>query len=156
MGLLHRVWSASFWGNRQWGRKCYLSTMTMDPGACPYLKIRHSSKPCLCRLYETNSILSPLVLIIIQGFPGGSDGKWAMQCRRPRFDPWVGKIPWRQKWQPTPVLLPGKFHGQRSIVGYSPWVHKELDWTWINNLTFTLLLFKTIWEQLCSYKYNDK
>ena len=40
-----------------------------------------------------------------------------LQCRRPGFDPWVRKIPWRRKWQPTPVLLPGKFHGQRSLVG---------------------------------------
>ena len=45
------------------------------------------------------------------------------------FDPWVGKIPWRRKWQPTPVLLPGKSHGQRSLVGYSPWGHKESDIT---------------------------
>ena len=43
------------------------------------------------------------------------------------FDPWVGKIPWKRKWQPTPVLLPGKFHGQSSLVGYSPWHCKELD-----------------------------
>ena len=43
-------------------------------------------------------------------------------CRRLRFNPWVRKIPWRKKkWQPTPVLLPGKSHGQRSLVGYSPW-----------------------------------
>ena len=39
------------------------------------------------------------------------------QCRRPGFSPWVGKIPWRRKWQPTPVLLPGESHGQRSLVG---------------------------------------
>ena len=37
------------------------------------------------------------------------------------FYPWVGKIPWRRKWQPTVVFLPGKFHGQRSLAGYSPW-----------------------------------
>ena len=42
---------------------------------------------------------------------------------------WVGKIPWRKKWQPTPVLLPGKSHGQRSLAGYSPWDHEELDTT---------------------------
>ena len=47
----------------------------------------------------------------------------------PRFDPWVGKISWRRKWQPTPVLLPGKSHGWRSLVRYSPWGHKELDTT---------------------------
>jgi len=51
------------------------------------------------------------------------------RCRRPGFDPWLGKIPWRRKWQPTPVFLPGKSHGQRSLVGYSPWGHKELDTT---------------------------
>ena len=43
------------------------------------------------------------------------------------FNPWVGKIPWRRKWQPTPVFLPGKSHGQRSLVGYHPWGHKESD-----------------------------
>ena len=51
------------------------------------------------------------------------------QCRKPGFDPWVGKIPWRRKWQPTPVLLPGKSHGWRSLVGYSPWSRKESDAT---------------------------
>ena len=44
----------------------------------------------------------------------------AHQCRRRVFDPWVRKIPWRGKWQSTPVFLPGKSHGQRSLVGYSP------------------------------------
>ena len=43
--------------------------------------------------------------------------------------PGSGKIPWRRRWQPTPVFLPGKFHGQRSLVGHSPWGHKELDMT---------------------------
>ena len=45
------------------------------------------------------------------------------------FDPWVAKIPWRRKWQPTPVFLPGEFHGQRSLVGYSPCGSKESDTT---------------------------
>ena len=44
-----------------------------------------------------------------------------------KFDPWVMQILWRRKWQPTPVFLPGKSHGQRSLVGYSPWGHKESD-----------------------------
>ena len=52
-----------------------------------------------------------------------------MQYRRPGFHPWVGKIPWRKEWQPTPVLLPGKFHGHRSLAGYSPWGRKELNMT---------------------------
>ena len=42
-----------------------------------------------------------------------------LQSGRPGFDPWDGKIPWRRKWQPTPVLLPGKSHGQRSLVDYT-------------------------------------
>ena len=45
------------------------------------------------------------------------------------FNPWVGKIPWSRKWQPTPVFLPGKFHGQRSLAGYSAWGRKESDTT---------------------------
>ena len=48
-----------------------------------------------------------------------------LQCRRPGFDPWIGKIPWRKEWQPTPVFSPGEFNGQRSLVGYSLWGHKE-------------------------------
>ena len=54
------------------------------------------------------------------------------QCRRPRrceLDPWVRKIRWRRKWQPTPVFLPGESHGQRSQEGYSPWGHKGSDMT---------------------------
>jgi len=47
----------------------------------------------------------------------------------PRFNPWVGKIPWRREWLPTPAFLPGKFHIQKSLVGYSPWGHKESDMT---------------------------
>ena len=57
----------------------------------------------------------------------GKAGSPAM--RRPRFNPWVRKIPWRRKWQPVPVLLPGPFHGWRSLMVYSPWGHKESDMT---------------------------
>ena len=46
--------------------------------------------------------------------------------RGPRFDPWVRKIPWRRAWQPTSVFLPGEFHGQRSLAGYSPWGSKRV------------------------------
>ena len=53
--------------------------------------------------------------------------------KRPGFDPWVWKSPWRRAWQPTPVFLPGESHGQRSLVGYSPWSCKELDTTdWLH------------------------
>ena len=56
-----------------------------------------------------------------------------LQCGRPGFDPWVGKTPWKKKWQPTPVLLPGESHGGRILVGYSPRGCKELDTTeWLH------------------------
>ena len=56
-----------------------------------------------------------------------------LQCGRPGFNPWVGKIPWRRKWQPTPVFLPGESHERRSLVGYSPWGCKESDMTeWLH------------------------
>ena len=50
-----------------------------------------------------------------------------MRCRRYGFDPWVRKIPWKRKWQPTVVFLPRKFYGQRIFVGYRPWGYKESD-----------------------------
>ena len=52
-----------------------------------------------------------------------------LQFRRPGFDPWVGKSPWRREWLPTPVFLPRDFHGQKSLAGYSPWSHEESDTT---------------------------
>ena len=57
----------------------------------------------------------------LNGFPGSSDdNESACQCRRPRFDSWV-QISWRREWLLTPVFLPGRPHGQRSLAGYSPW-----------------------------------
>ena len=50
-----------------------------------------------------------------------------LQCRRPGFSPWVGKMPWRREW--PPVFLPGELHGQRSLAGYSSWGHKDSDTT---------------------------
>ena len=47
--------------------------------------------------------------------------------RKSGFNPWVREIPWKREWQPTPVFLPGEFHGQRSLVGYSPRAHKKSD-----------------------------
>ena len=84
----------------------------------------HSSKASIlwCSAFFT--------LPLVKCFPGGSDGKAsAYNVGRPRFNPWVRKIPWRRKWHPTPVLLPGKSHGLRSLVGYRPWGHKESDTT---------------------------
>ena len=64
------------------------------------------------------------------GFPWWLSSKEpAYQCRRCGFNSWVRKMPWRKKRQPTPVFLLGKSHGQRNLVGYSPWVCKESDMT---------------------------
>ena len=72
-------------------------------------------------------------LLTMVAFPRWFSGKESTcQCRRPwrlRFVPWVGKIPWRRKWQPTPVFLPGESHGQRSLAGYSLWSCRvRYDW----------------------------
>ena len=64
------------------------------------------------------------------GFPRWLSGKkTTCQWGRHGFSPWIGKIPWRGKWQPTPLFLPGKSHGQRSLAVYSPWGRKEPDMT---------------------------
>ena len=75
------------------------------------------------------------------GFPGGSVGKESTcnvgDTGRHGLNPQVGKIPWRRAWQTIPVFLPGKLHGQRNLVGYSPWGHKELDTTEVTEHTHT-------------------
>ena len=75
--------------------------------------------------------------LLAQRFPGIGEqgGRLGLQCRRLRLDPWVRKIPWRRKWQPTPVFLPGESSGQRNLEGYSPWGRKESDST--ERLTLT-------------------
>ena len=80
---------------------------------------------------NSSSLLHQLVATILcYAFPSWPSGKEsAYQCRRHRFDPWVGKIPWRRKGQPTPVFLPGKFHRQRSLGDYSSCNSKESDTT---------------------------
>ena len=98
---------------------------------CSFLN--RNKMPLFCNLRslknpdELRDFLSAVV-----GFPGGSSGKeHACQCRkhkRHRFNPWVGKIPWRRAWQPNPVFLPGESHGQ-SLVDYSPYSHRESDMT---------------------------
>jgi len=100
---------------------------------------------------------------------GSSSKESTCQCRRferYKFDFWVRKIPWRRKWQPTPVFLPGEFHGQRNLVGYSPWGLKESDTTeqvlddgktkpsvsLFFNISFIYLL---IWLPLSSLQHMD-
>ena len=95
----------------------------------------------LCKLYNTRQAgiaLSDFVWQQVevgrQGFPGDvvvKESAWhSRRCNRHGFHSWVqGKSPQRRKWQPTPVFLPGTVHGQRILVGYSPWSHKESDTT---------------------------
>ena len=80
-------------------------------------KHRHVHSTCLCSVTQ---VCDPLRL------PWWL--RWenvCLQWGRPAFNPWVGKIPWRRKWQPAPIPLPGKTHGQRSLTGYSPQGSKE-------------------------------
>ena len=91
---------------------------SMDRGA--WQAIVHGLAKSQTRLSDCHS------LYIYIGLPRQFSGReYACQCKRCRFSPWVGKIPWRRKWRPTLVLLPGKSHGQKSLVSYSPQGHKE-------------------------------
>ena len=77
------------------------------------------------------------------GFPGDSDSKEsACNAGDPGLTPWVRKIPWQRKWQPTPAFLPGKSYRQWSLAGYSPWGCKESGTT--GELTFSLSLMLLI------------
>ena len=71
------------------------------------------------RFGTAKQIKTNTAIFLTKGFPGGASGKeLSCQCRRHkrhRFDPWVGRIPWRRAWQPTPVFLPGQSYGQRSL-----------------------------------------
>ena len=99
---------------------------------------------------------SPIIILLYpfyrQWLPRWLSGERIyLQCRRrrrhrrPELDAWIRKIPWRRKWHPTPVFLPGKPHGQRSLLGYSPWVAKSrLDTTeWLTH-THTLLQIRKV------------
>ena len=72
--------------------------------------------------YEFNNLYDNVLLLFV----------------KPGFDLWVGKIPWRREWLPTPVFLLGELHGQRNLMGFSPWSHKESDMT--EQLLLSLLL----------------
>ena len=78
-----------------------------------------------CRTTQDEGLRGPAR---IWGFPGGASGKESScqcrSCKRLKFDPWAGKIPWRRVWQPTLVFKLGKFHRQRSLAVYCPWVTK--------------------------------
>ena len=82
------------------------------------------------------------------GCPGGAGGKESTcQCRRHRFDPWIGKMPWSRKWQSTSVFLPGKFQGQRSLTSCSSWDHKRVGHNLVTKQQFAwVVLIKPLCE----------
>ena len=108
-----------------WGQRFWVKWLLWSQAAC-WTIASFSSIPPWALLIGTYHL--PL------GFPDSASGKeLTCQCRRHkrrRFNPWVGKIPWRRAWQPTPVFLPGEFHEQMNVVGYCPLGHKELD-SWL-------------------------
>ena len=118
------------------GKHCYLHWRECSSGIRSWYDItllfvysyEYSSIPfydALSLKHALSFFIIIFKLVYICDFSGGSDSKSiCLQCGRPGFDPWVGKIPWRKKWQPTPVLLPGKSHVWRSLVCYSPWGRK--------------------------------
>ena len=80
-----------------------------------------------------------------------------LQCRRPRLDPWVGKIPWRREWQPTLVFLPGEVHGQRSLVDYHRWglelsLHVAYTCTYV--CMYMTPVFMYTCHNICVYAYT--
>ena len=72
------------------------------------------------------------------------------------FDPWVRKIPWRRKWQPTPVFSAGEFHGQRSLAGYRPWGRSESDMRAINFLAGQPRLKATLSKIILLFEAGNK
>ena len=108
------------------------------------------------------ALLSEKVGNAQQGFSAGaSGGEPACQCRRRKrlgFSPWVGKIPWRRKWQPTPVFLPGESHGQGSLASCSLWGRKELDTTQAIQHACTawwLRLINAYWMTVVHVNHNN-
>ena len=106
----NKIWSRKWngLGKKREGKKPVLGVVPVD--------IQSPSDEAIMNLFKLEDIL------LNMGFPGGAYGKEpTCQCRRHERqpDPWVGKIPWRRAWQPTPLFLPGESHGQKSL-GHSP------------------------------------
>ena len=127
------------------------SSLTQESNQC-FLRLQHwrvgslpLAPPGKPMLIKTRGLFSSCknytvwywsLVELLSGFPGGASGKelacHCRRCKRHRFDPRVKTIPWRRALQPTPIFLPGESHGQRSLVGYSPWGRKESDTTEAN------------------------
>ena len=144
-------------------------------GTLKSLLQHHSSKASIlrCSAFFTVQLSHPLqeksyiwkrhipISIVLWSSVVAQKVKRLPTMRRPRFDPCVGNIPWRRKWQPTPVFLPGKSHGQRSLVGYSP--QGRQDWATSLSLSYTVIWMSLgnrlserswTWKYIISFTWN--
>ena len=128
------------WRVRYW--KTEMNRLWYPPDLCALASLGYIYSPCSKQVYYTEGAAQVL-----------SGRGSACQFRRCRFYPCVGSIPWRRKWQSTLVLLPGKSHGQRSLVGYSPWGRKESDV--IEWLSMSLLICVTISPGLLATSWRN-
>ena len=136
-------WTGSFWGKRGGGQSKNCRAVSSTPNIY--------TLECWQKLFSSK-LWQPQPSANIGNYPLGSKTalrltapdlylpwRWhsgkesTCQCRRRGFNPWVGTIRWRRKWQPTPIFLPREFHEQRSLAGFSPWGHIESDRTyWVS------------------------
>ena len=121
----HSFWAIAGLRGRE-GRALGLHSGMLGGGKC--------SKACVSHILNPSHPLPPQMLervglLISRAFLVAQMVKDLPAVQETRFSSCIGKFPWRTEWQPTPVLLPGESHGQRSLVGYSPWRHKESDMT---------------------------
>ena len=126
------------WGERNEKELCgQVSLTTLELKRLKVSLLQTSSDPLQCKSALCFSKKRNVVYINM-GFPGGASGKEpTCQCRRqerPRFDPWVRKIPWSRKWQPIPIFLPGESQGQNSLAGYSLCVRDMSSIPWSGGL----------------------
>ena len=128
---------------------------------CPCVYPMRSFYLCTALRYCLGLFHSRCRALLNGGFPGGSGKGSACQRRRRRFSPWVRKIPWRRRWQPTPIFLPGKSHGQSSLVGLAT---KQLSWTFLTGqdlvvtaslnicLSGNVLFLTSSWRSLAGFR----
>ena len=122
-------WKFSF-ANKRGGKVCVTAHSTSIRSAfktvqLPHYSFHNFSVVFHCSVFISNRAWNSFHLALVVKEP-------TCRCRRCKiwgFDPWVGMIPWRRAWQPTPVFLPGEVHGQRSLAGTSPWGGKDSDTT---------------------------
>ena len=123
------AWSLGHWTSREVSCLPLIFLLNFNSGGQDSLQLWKFSN----LLFEARKGIFNDSLSIPSWLPRWQNGKESTcqcrRCKRHRFDPWVGKIPWRRKWQPTPDSFLEKSHGQRSLASYSPWGHKESDMT---------------------------